>query len=208
MPQIGYFFYYFLLATLRMKRQLAFSAVQLSSARPSIARYRLLPPIIHNSITSLLNKKGTNVQGYLVASTLSGDKLEDVGTFLKWNQILEMSVRRTLSNLIIWRQVFPPGSSSSSSSRSFIAVVGTVFNSSCYILYSHNLWKLWTDSLHYCRRLISTGSRSPCCLTGMWRSSRYNSAVRISFFYTLSLIPFTFLFPFFFRFLWIILYTF
>ena len=103
-----------------------------------------LPLIILNSINSLIKRIWLNVQGYLVTSTLSGDKLEDVGTFLKWNQILEMSVRRTLSNLIIWRQVFPPGSCSSST-RSFIAVVGTVFNSSIFFTcasYCVSYWRI------------------------------------------------------------------
>nr|CAH0110389.1 unnamed protein product [Daphnia galeata] len=61
-------------------------------------------------------------QGYLVASTMAAKRLEEIGTFLKWNQILEMSHRRRLSSLIIWRQVFPV---SEDGHRSFLVVVGS-----------------------------------------------------------------------------------
>lgn len=63
-------------------------------------------------------------QGYLLASTLGGKRMEEIGTFLKWNQILEMSHRRRLSSLILWREVFI-----NHGSRSFISVVGSVTNS-------------------------------------------------------------------------------
>lgn len=62
-------------------------------------------------------------QGYLVASTMAGKRLEEIGTFLKWNQILEMSHRRRLSSLIIWREVFP--AESLDGNRSFLVVVGS-----------------------------------------------------------------------------------
>ncbi|XP_046649567.1 protein inturned-like isoform X3 [Daphnia pulicaria] len=62
-------------------------------------------------------------QGYLVASTMAAKRLEEIGTFLKWNQILEMSHRRRLSSLIIWRQVFPE--SEDAGNRSFLVVVGS-----------------------------------------------------------------------------------
>jgi hypothetical protein len=66
----------------------------------------------------------TSLQGYLVASTMAAKRLEEIGTFLKWNQILEMSHRRRLSSLIIWRQVFPE--SEDAGNRSFLVVVGSV----------------------------------------------------------------------------------
>ncbi|XP_057375643.1 protein inturned-like [Daphnia carinata] len=61
-------------------------------------------------------------QGYLVASTMAGKRLEEIGTFLKWNQILEMSHRRRLSSLIIWREVFL---ADCDGNRSFLVVVGS-----------------------------------------------------------------------------------
>jgi len=61
-------------------------------------------------------------QGYLVGSTLSAKHLEQVGTFLKWNQILEISLRRRLRSLILWREVFL---NTKSEHRSFIVVVGS-----------------------------------------------------------------------------------
>jgi hypothetical protein len=54
---------------------------------------------------------------------MAAKRLEEIGTFLKWNQILEMSHRRRLSSLIIWRQVFPV---SEDGHRSFLVVVGSV----------------------------------------------------------------------------------
>ncbi|EFX71932.1 hypothetical protein DAPPUDRAFT_326714 [Daphnia pulex] len=54
---------------------------------------------------------------------MAAKRLEEIGTFLKWNQILEMSHRRRLSSLIIWRQVFPE--SEDAGNRSFLVVVGS-----------------------------------------------------------------------------------
>lgn len=81
-------------------------------------------------------------QGFLVASTLTGKLLEDIGTFLKWNQILEMSHRRRLSSLIIWREVFVAGCNGN---RSFVALVGSVF-----ILYNRRAQRL-EFCIHYVR---------------------------------------------------------
>ena len=48
-----------------------------------------------------------SLQGYLVASTLASQHLQDVTTYLKCNQILEMSRCRRLDSLVLWRTVFP-----------------------------------------------------------------------------------------------------
>lgn len=66
-------------------------------------------------------------QGYLVASTLTGQRLQELGTFLKWNQILEMSHRRRLQQLVLWREVFVAGEDGTDGGRSFIVVVGSVY---------------------------------------------------------------------------------
>jgi hypothetical protein len=124
-----------------MKSQSAFNDALPSPDRPCIVRlggsldiisfvlfffFFFVRPSLLTSHSWTLFKRCvfTSLQGYLVASTMAAKRLEEIGTFLKWNQILEMSHRRRLSSLIIWRQVFPE--SEDAGNRSFLVVVGSV----------------------------------------------------------------------------------
>jgi len=81
-------------------------------------------------------------QGYLVGSTLSPRHLEQVGTYLKWNQILEISLRRRLRSLILWREIFP---NTKSEHRSFIIVVGSGHILIAVLLESGGVGQPWDD---------------------------------------------------------------
>ena len=61
-------------------------------------------------------------QGYLLASTLSECHVHQVGLLLKWNQLLEMSRRRRIKSLVLWRRVWP----ASPQPPCFLVVVGSV----------------------------------------------------------------------------------
>lgn len=95
---------------------------------------------------------------------MAAKRLEEIGTFLKWNQILEMSHRRRLSSLIIWRQVFPV---SEDGHRSFLVVVGSV---SLLLLLLLNIKYLnYLNHLNDNFNFLILGSYSDCGFIRGWR---------------------------------------